>query len=49
MKLRKILALAIIVIMFILVSCIDTIEGPSKSDIASAKVQAQMNMESRCK
>lgn len=49
MKLSKILALAIIVVMFILISCIDTVEETSKSDITSAKIQAQINMESRCK
>ncbi len=49
MKLRKILALAIIVAMFILISCIDTVEETNASDIASSKIQAQINLESRCK
>lgn len=47
MKLSKILALAIIVVMFILISCIDTVEETNASDIASAKIQAQINLESR--
>lgn len=49
MKLRKILALAIIVVMFILIASLDTVEDTSKNDIASAKIQAQVNRESRCK
>lgn len=47
MKIREILALVIIVAMFILVSCIDNMENTNENDIASAKIQAQYNRESR--
>jgi len=47
MKPRKILSLVVIVVMFILVSSIDTVEETNASDIASAKIQAQINLESR--
>lgn len=47
MKIRKIIALVIILAMFILVSCIDTVENTNATDMASAKIQAQINLESR--
>lgn len=47
MKLRKMLAFVVIVAMFILVSCIDTVENTNEKDIANAKIQAQYNRESR--
>lgn len=46
-KVRKILAFVVIVAMFILVSCIDTVEDTNTNDISSAKIQAQINLESR--
>lgn len=47
MKMNKMLALVIIVVMFILVSCIDTVEDINTNDIVGAKTQAQINLESR--
>lgn len=47
MKIREILALVIILAMFILVSCIDNMENTNANDISSAKIQAQINLESR--
>lgn len=47
MKMNKMLAFVFIVVMFILVSCIDTVESTNTNDIASAKIQAQCNRESR--
>lgn len=49
MKIKKILAFVFIVIMFLIVASLDTQENTSKKDIASAKVQAELNRESRCK
>lgn len=47
MKLRKILALVIIVAMFVLVASVETVENTNENDIASAKIQTQINLESR--
>lgn len=47
MKLRKMLEFIVIVAMFILVASVDTMENKNTNDIASAKIQTQINLESR--
>lgn len=47
MKLSKILAFVFVIMMFILVASVDTVENTNANDISSAKIQAQINRESR--
>lgn len=44
---KKILSGIVIIGMFLLVSAVDTVETTNKNDITNARVQAQINMESK--
>ncbi len=48
-KLKKILTLSLLVAMFIFIAYLDKPSNTNEKDIASAKIQAQVNRESRCK
>lgn len=47
MKLRKIVEFLFIVVMFLIVVRLDTVENTNANDISSAKMQSQLNRESR--
>lgn len=48
-KLKKTLTLILLVAMFVFIAYLDKPSNTKQNDIANAKIQAQVNQESRCK